>query len=48
VKVCTYCGREGHRASHCPTRLHILPLVASDLYWVALLVAIIGVTAAVA
>lgn len=18
--ICTYCGREGHRASHCPTR----------------------------
>lgn len=20
-KICTYCGHEGHRASHCPRRL---------------------------
>lgn len=41
-QTCTYCGKEGHRAHRCPTRQHLLPLRASDLYWVTLLVALIA------
>lgn len=40
--TCTYCGREGHRAHRCPSRQHLLPLRASDLFWATVLVAIIA------
>lgn len=40
--TCTYCGKQGHRAHRCPTRQHVFPLRASDLFWVTVLVAIIA------
>lgn len=40
--TCTYCGKAGHRAHRCPTRQHVFPLRASDLFWATVLVAILA------
>jgi Zinc knuckle len=37
IKTCTYCGRTGHSAHECPSRVE-LPLTALGLLWATLLV----------